>query len=140
MTPAARLQGAIDILEALAKTDQPLDRLLRDWFRTRRYAGSKDRAAITQRVFTIQRHRASLAWRMQAETPRALAIASLLQSGEEPESLFTGGGYGPAELTGVERAAIAKPPSGEPPVHVRGEFPAFLEPELTLCVWFKPAR
>ncbi|MGZ5936710.1 MAG: RsmB/NOP family class I SAM-dependent RNA methyltransferase [Rhizomicrobium sp.] len=131
MTPAARLQGAIDILEALAKTDQPLDRLLRDWFRTRRYAGSKDRAAITQRVFTIQRHRASLAWRMQAETPRALAIASLLQSGEEPESLFTGGGYGPAELTDAERVAIAQPLRGDAPVHVRCEFPAFLEPELT---------
>jgi 16S rRNA (cytosine967-C5)-methyltransferase len=131
MTPAARLQGAIDILEALARTDQPLDRLLRDWFRTRRYAGSKDRAAITQRVFTIQRHRASLAWRMQSEAPRALAIASLLSSGETPETLFTGGGYGPGELSDAENAAIATAPSGAPPVHVRGEFPAFLEGELT---------
>ncbi len=44
MTPAARAQAAIDILELLAKTDQPADRLLRDFFRARRYAGSKDRA------------------------------------------------------------------------------------------------
>jgi len=131
MTPAARLQGAIDILDALAKTDQPLDRLLRDWFRTRRYAGSKDRAAITQRVFSIQRHRASLAWRMHSDAPRALAIASLLKGDELPETIFTGGGYGPAELTEAERAAIAASPSGELPLHVRGEFPAFLESELT---------
>ncbi len=131
MTPAARLQAAIDVLETLATTDQPLDRLLRDWFRTRRYAGSKDRAAIAARVFTIQRHRASLAWRMNCETPRALAISSLLADGEKPEAYFTGGGYGPSELSDVEQTAIAAPPAGEAPIPVRGEFPEFLEPELT---------
>jgi 16S rRNA (cytosine967-C5)-methyltransferase len=129
MTPAARLQGAIDILEVMAKSDQPLDRLLRDWFRTRRYAGSKDRAAIAQRVFSIQRHRASLAWRMGSDEPRALAIASLLKDDEVPESFFTGG-YGPAELTDAERAAIGHAPSDPPPLCARGEFPEFLEPEL----------
>lgn len=130
MTPAARMQGVIEILESLARSDQPLDRLLRDWFRTRRYAGSKDRAAIGQRAFEIQRHRSSLAWRMGLETPRSLAIASLLKNGEAPEALFSGGVYGPAVLTDAERAAIANAPVGKPPVHVRGEFPAFLQTEL----------
>jgi 16S rRNA (cytosine967-C5)-methyltransferase len=130
MTPAARVQAAIDILEAIATTDQPLDRLLRDWFRTRRYAGSKDRASIAARVFAIQRHRASLGWRMKSETPRALAIASLLADGDTAEAYFTGGGYGPSALTDAERVAIATTPVGEPPVRVRAEFPAFLEAEL----------
>jgi len=130
MTPAAHIQAAIDILETLDSTDQPLDRLLRDWFRTRRYAGSKDRAAIAARVFAVQRHRASLAWRMSSQAPRALAIASLLADGEKAETYFTGGGYGPSELTDAERTSIAVPPVSEPPMHVRGEFPAFLEPEL----------
>ena len=114
----------------LERTEQPLDRLLRDWFRTRRYAGSKDRAAIAERVFLVERHRASLAWRMKCETPRALVIASLLKDAVSPDPLFTGG-YGPAELTQGERAAIAQAPAGEPPLHARGEFPAFLERELT---------
>ena len=131
MTPAARIQAAIDILETLASTDQPLDRLLRDWFRTRRYAGSKDRAAIAARVYATQRHRASLAWRMNSDTPRALAISSLLADCENPQAYFTGGGYGPSELSDAERSAIAAPPMSKPPAHVRGEFPAFLEPELT---------
>ena len=131
MTPAARLQGAIDILEALTRSDQPLDRLLRDWFRVRRYAGSKDRAAIAERVFLIQRHRASLAWRVKSDTPRALVIASLLAESVGPEPLFVGGGYGPSELTDEERAAIATTPSHDSPLHVRGEFPVFLETELT---------
>lgn len=122
---------AIEILQALASTDQPLDRFLRDWFRTRRFAGSKDRAAISERVFDIARHRASLAWRMGSETPRALVIASVLKDDDVPERYFCGEGYGPAMLDAAERSAIATPATGEPPLWVKGEFPAFLEPELT---------
>jgi len=129
--PAARLQMAIEILDALESTDQPLDRFLRDWFRTRRFAGSKDRAAISERIFEIARHRASFAWRIGSKTPRALVIASVLQEGYAPERYFCGEGYGPAALSANERSAIATPPAGEPPLHVRGEFPHFLEPELT---------
>ena len=66
---------------------------------------------------------------MGSETPRALAIAALLAEGGDPESLFTGG-YGPAPLSDAERAAIAAAPS-EAPLPVQGEFPAFLESELT---------
>jgi 16S rRNA (cytosine967-C5)-methyltransferase len=68
---------------------------------------------------------------MQSEMPRALVIASVLKNGEAPEAYFCGEGYGPSALDETERRAIAAPPTGEPPLHVRGEFPSFLEPELT---------
>jgi 16S rRNA (cytosine967-C5)-methyltransferase len=129
MTPAARIEAAIEILEALKHTDQPADRLLRDWFRTRRYAGSKDRAAVGERVFTIERHRSALAWRMQDDTPRALAIASILKDGVDPATLFTGAGYSPAALTDAEQGAIAATVP-DAPLHVQGEYPPFLESEL----------
>jgi 16S rRNA (cytosine967-C5)-methyltransferase len=132
MTPAARLQASIEILDALAKTAQPADRFLRDYFRARRYAGSKDRAAVGERVFSVFRHRASLAWRMDSETPRALVIASLLAEGLDADviaDLFNGEGHAPKPFTQEERTAIAHMPP-EPPLAVRGEFPAFLEPEL----------
>ncbi len=132
MTPAARLQSTIEILEGLNVTQQPADRFLRDWFRMRRYAGSKDRAAVGERVFAILRRRASLAWRMQSEEPRALVIASLLAEDatlETIEALFIGEGYGPPALTRGERDAIAAAPR-EAPLPVRGEFPQFLEAEL----------
>jgi len=129
MTPSARMQAAIEILEALDHTDQAADRFLRDWFRARRYAGSKDRAAIGERVFGILRHRASLAWRLQSEAPRALLIASLIKEGSAPDELFNGSRYGPAALNEAERAALAREPD-DPPLRVKGEFPAFLEAEL----------
>lgn len=128
MTPAARLQAAIDILEGLSTSRLPADRFIREFFRARRYAGSKDRASVTERVYDIFRHRASYAWRMQSESPRALAIASVLAEGGDVASLFSGG-YGPTAITDAENAAIAAPPR-EPPQHVKCEYPEFLTSEL----------
>src|SRR5438105_1439355 len=132
MTPAARVQAAIDILTSLHNTAQPIDRYLRDWFRARRYAGSKDRAAIAERIYDVFRHRASYAWRMGREHPRSLVIASLLSHilADDVAMMFGGSRYGPAPLADAETHAIANPPQGEPPLWVRGEFPAWLEPEL----------
>lgn len=133
MTPSARLQAVIDILQALDATGQPADRFLRDWARARRYAGSKDRAAIAERLYAILRHRSSLAWQMGRDDARSVVIASLAGEGLSPESvaqLFDGSAYGPQALSDAERQAISAPQLGEPPLHVRGEFPPFLEPEL----------
>jgi len=128
MTPAARLQMAIDILEALDQTAQPVDRFLKSWFRSRRFAGSKDRRAIAERVFSVQRHRARLGHRMASASPRALVISALLEEGEDIGALFSGG-YGPAPLTDEERIAIAATPPPAPP-WVQGEYPQWLEEEL----------
>jgi 16S rRNA (cytosine967-C5)-methyltransferase len=133
MTPSARLQAAIEILEALADTGKPADRYLRDWFRTRRYAGSKDRAAVAERVFGVMRKRAALSWRMQSEAPRALVIGSLEAEGLDGDviaMLFDGSKYGPAPLDAGERTALSHHREETPPPWVRGEFPAFLEAEL----------
>ena len=129
MTPAARLQAVIDILGEIEATAKPVERHLRDWGRAHRFAGSKDRAAIAERVYRVLRHRASFAWRMGSASPRALAIASVLEEGDV-EALFAGTGYGPAPLSDAERAAIASRPAGEAPLHVQGEYPEFLEAEL----------
>ena len=134
MTPSARLQAVIDIIQGIDATAQPADRFLHDWARARRYAGSKDRAAISERTYAILRHRSSFAWRMGSADARALVIASLLAEGLVADAiaeLFDGKGYGAPALSDAERRALSSPPQGEPPLCVRGEFPPFLEPELT---------
>ena len=113
----------------MERTAKPVERHLREWGRAHRFAGSKDRAAIAARLYAIERRRAQLAWRMQSASPRALAIAAVLDEGEV-ETLFSGTGYGPAALSDAERGAIASPPAGEAPAHVKGEYPGFLENEL----------
>jgi len=133
MLPAARLQAAIEILDGLDKTAQPADGYLRDWARSHRFAGAKDRAAIAERVYTVLRHRASLEWRMNGTDGRALVLASLLAEKETPDrivQLFNGEGHAPSALSEAERVAVTTAPEGEPPAHVRGEYPLWLEPEL----------
>ena len=132
MTPSARIQSAIEILAALDETRLPADRYLRDWFRARRYAGSKDRAVVAQTVYDVLRHRGSLAWRMGRDDARSLIIANLLSDNvatDDIGKLFDGSAYGPAPLTEDEWFGIAAP-IGDPPPHISGEYPAWLGPEL----------
>jgi 16S rRNA (cytosine967-C5)-methyltransferase len=131
MTPSARLQAVIEIFDQLQTTSQPADRLLRDWARAHRFAGSKDRAAIAERVFTLLRHRFSFAWRMQNESARAIVIASLLAEGKigELSVLFDGSRYAPSPLTEDESHRVASPPDIGP-LSVQGDFPEFLQPDL----------
>ena len=68
MTPEARNREALDLLEAISASAQPADAVASAWFRTRRYAGSKDRAAVLDQVFSSLRHRISLGWREASGT------------------------------------------------------------------------
>ena len=63
MTPAARIAAAIDLLAAIetART-RPADAVANDWFRTRRFIGSSDRRAVSDRVWHVLRHRRRLGW------------------------------------------------------------------------------
>ncbi len=134
MTPAARVQAAIEILDALNATAMPADRLLRDWFRARHFMGSKDRAAVSERVYEVLRHRAWCTWRMGGEDARALVIGSLIRNNPAPDeihTLFSAGAYGPSPLTQDEAHIVATPPPSPPPRPVIGEYPQWLEPELT---------
>jgi 16S rRNA (cytosine967-C5)-methyltransferase len=96
--------------------------------------GSKDRAAVSERVYDVLRHRAFASWRMQRDDPRGLVIGSLLReerASEQIAQLFSVGGYGPSPLTPDEAGVIACAPAESPPLHVQGEYPQWLEPELT---------
>ena len=73
MTPAARVQAAIELLDAVieaARSDgAPADRLIADYFRARRYAGSKDRRAVRELVFRAIRRSATTPARWASRWP-----------------------------------------------------------------------
>ena len=62
MTPGARLQAAIELLDEVERQARPADRALSLYTRKRRYMGSKDRAAVRERLYGILRRRARLDW------------------------------------------------------------------------------
>ena len=78
MTPAARLAAAASVLDSIAQGRQPAEAVLKAWGGANRYAGSKDRRAIADRVYKVLRARGRLSWIMGGrEDGRALVIGSL---------------------------------------------------------------
>ncbi|MCB2065737.1 MAG: RsmB/NOP family class I SAM-dependent RNA methyltransferase [Erythrobacter sp.] len=119
MTPAARVQAAIEILDAVihaARTrGAPADRLIADWFKAHRFAGSKDKRAIRELVYDAVRICGPV-----PATGRAamLALASESEDHDWVLPLFDGSQYGPA-------APVDGEPMAEP-----GYAPAWLEERL----------
>ena len=103
MTPAARVQTAIELLDAIIASARakgaPADRILADWFRGHRFAGSKDRRAIRELVFGAIR-----ACGPVPETGRA-AMLRLAETDPAIAPLFDGSKYGPPALGADEAAA-----------------------------------
>ncbi|MEL6912908.1 MAG: RsmB/NOP family class I SAM-dependent RNA methyltransferase [Pseudomonadota bacterium] len=98
MTPAARAQAATVILDDIA-AGRPLEPALLTWARGNRYAGSKDRAAIRDIVFSIMRRRASCAAMGGGMAGRALLRGFLAQEGIPEAEIFGQGPYAPPPLT-----------------------------------------
>lgn len=105
MTPAARVQAAIELLDAIidaAKREgSPADRLIAEWARTNRYAGSKDRRAVRELVYS--------AIRACGPVPES-GRATMLRVAEDDPALracFDGSQYGPAQIADGEQAADA---------------------------------
>lgn len=144
MTPAARVQAVIEILSDIPASTRPAEQTLADYYRKRRYIGSKDRRAVSALTYDAIRHRARLVWHLENAglTPpwgRLETLAFLLLSGRETlaslEGLCAEGGYGPGELAAVEVSALQKLEGRElsderQPTAVRREMPAWLLPSF----------
>ena len=134
MTPAARLAASIEILDAWLARPEPVDGLLRNWGHAHRFAGSKDRAAIGDRVYAVLRAKSLLAARTGEESGRALVLASLAGldglSVPEIDTLLTSGGpHAPPPLSEAERGHLAKAPTDLPP-WIAGSYPQWLHDDL----------
>ena len=110
MTPAARLSAAIELIGTIDADRIPAAKALKEWGTAHRYAGSGDRAAISGLIWDVLRRRASSAWIMDADTPRARVLGMLKLErkldAEAIAALCDGGRFAPEPLTEAERAAL----------------------------------
>jgi 16S rRNA (cytosine967-C5)-methyltransferase len=113
MTPQARVQAAIEILDQILQ-GTAAEKALTGWARRSRFAGSKDRAGIRDHVFDALRRRNSAAFFGGSLTGRGLMIGVLRQDGVDLNEIFTGDGYAPAALSGPELTV----PEGEAPFDI----------------------
>ena len=116
MTPSARVQSAIEILDLIIAAARgqraSADRIVAEWFKARRFAGSGDRRAIRELVYA--------AIRACGEVPASGRAAMLaLAAGDAAlAGLFDGSVHGPAPIGPGEAAALG------------GVAPAWLEAAL----------
>jgi 16S rRNA (cytosine967-C5)-methyltransferase len=135
MTPAARLAAAIEVFDTLEKERRPAADALKAWGLTHRFAGSGDRAAIAGLVYDALRRRASSAFLMGAETPRAILLGMLKRErnldSEAVAKLASGGQYAPEALSDEERKRLEAADLSAALPHVAGDYPEWLDPQFT---------
>jgi 16S rRNA (cytosine967-C5)-methyltransferase len=139
VTPAARLEASIALLEAIeAAQARPADAVANDFFRERRFIGSGDRRSVSERTWHVLRARRRLTWWVPKATPRLLVAASLLTEGWTLAGVaetFSGERFAPTGLERNEYNALRKV-EGQPIDHsgmpdaVRFELPDWLYPLL----------
>lgn len=121
MTPSARLQAGIDLLDAIiaaATSNGPAaDTLIARYFRERRYAGSKDRRAVRDHVYAAIR-----AHTLPPVSGRA-AMVALAQRDGALAALFDGSTHAPPPIGEAERSVDAPSPDDDP-------IPEWLRPML----------
>jgi 16S rRNA (cytosine967-C5)-methyltransferase len=107
MTPAARVQAAIELLDeiilAAREAGPAADTLIARYFKTRRYAGSKDRRAVRDLVYR--------AIRRSGERPPSgrAAMLGLAEGDENVRVSFDGSSHGPVPPTEGEAPWPASP-------------------------------
>ena len=110
MTPGARLAAAIEVLGSIETERRPAADALKAWGLTHRFAGSGDRAGIAGLVYDALRRRASSAFLMGAETPRAVLLGMLKRerglNADAIGDLANGVGHAPPPLTDDERQRL----------------------------------
>ncbi|HTQ83872.1 MAG TPA: RsmB/NOP family class I SAM-dependent RNA methyltransferase, partial [Pseudolabrys sp.] len=132
MTPGARLAAAIEVLGSIETERRPAADALKAWGLTHRFAGSGDRAGIAGLVYDALRRRASSAFLMGADTPRAVLIGMLKRErGMDTDAignLANGVGHAPPPLTDDERRRLDTGSLDAAPPHVAGDYPEWLDP------------
>src|SRR5688500_17844485 len=105
MTPSARAQAAIERLDGIVASARDggaaADTLIARYFKTRRYAGSKDRRAVRELVYA--------AIRRAGERPASGRASLLGLATDRPDlaPLFDGSAHGPAPAGKSEPMAAA---------------------------------
>ncbi|MGF7161887.1 16S rRNA (cytosine967-C5)-methyltransferase [Rhodoligotrophos appendicifer] len=133
MTPGARIQAAIEVLEEMQTRHRPAPEALKDWGRAHRFAGSGDRSAIGNLIFDTQRRRNSLAARMGSDDPRSLILAAasdILGGGGEALAEALAGPHAPRPLTEDEHERVTTPLTAAADPWIEGDYPEWLHPSL----------
>jgi 16S rRNA (cytosine967-C5)-methyltransferase len=134
MTPGARVSAAIEVLADIEARKRPAAEALKDWGTSHRFAGSGDRAAIGNLVFDALRTRASSAYGVGEDSPRAVVLRTLVTSWqmtpEQIAALADGSRHAPEPLSEAGLAGLSRQLPVDAPAYVKGDYPEWLASEF----------
>jgi 16S rRNA (cytosine967-C5)-methyltransferase len=133
MRPGARVAAAVEILDEILSRHQPVAMALQSWGKGHRFAGSGDRNAIGHMVYDGLRHKASSAYIMGSEAPRALVIGALRERGVAASAISemcNGQEHAAEPLTPDELHRLETAKLDGAPAWVLGDYPEWLHPSF----------
>ncbi|MFW0776421.1 MAG: RsmB/NOP family class I SAM-dependent RNA methyltransferase [Rickettsiales bacterium] len=147
MTPGARIEATIELLDSVFESWQsekriPADKLIHNYFKSRRFIGSKDRANIGELSYWVLRHKSALQWHMnQATEPhgRDLVFAALLLRKDHTlaslRDVCEDGKYAPTPPNKQENDQLAllagkSLEQNDMPAHIRLNYPEWMSEKL----------
>ncbi|WP_332716618.1 RsmB/NOP family class I SAM-dependent RNA methyltransferase [Pelagibacterium mangrovi] len=130
-----RIAAAIEVLADMEARKRPASEALKGWALDHRFAGAGDRAAIGNIVYDALRKRASHAWRMGEDTPRALVLSVMVTEwNQDIKSInqdFSTDRFAPESITEAEALRLSSDSVfSDAPDWVKADVPEWLAPAL----------
>ncbi|MBY7648941.1 MAG: MFS transporter [Candidatus Liberibacter europaeus] len=130
MRLGGRLTAAIEILEDINTYKKTVTNAIKDWGVSHRFAGSSDRASISNIVYDVLRKRLSSAYIMDDESPSNLVYAVIIKEWnipfEEISSILQGDRFAPPLPKESIIASLNSRQLENAPLHIQGNIPEWL--------------
>ena len=140
MRRAAQLQATIELLDEIFETRYPADRIMSRYFKQRRYIGSKDKAAISENLYTVLRNRLSYEFLLEradlGKHSRVLVALLAKLDDDDIYNLFDGDRYSPRRLRQpqLEKFEAMDLSLDDAPLNVRLNVPEWIAGKLAAAL------
>lgn len=124
MQISARYQAVFKLLTEVFKDERPADKILREYFRTHKYIGSKDRRFISETVWKIIRKRMRLSFETGTQDARKILLCFLQDT--DLDIAADGSEYGLTPLSKEEKVWLKSLKEEVYPPYVESECPQWL--------------
>ena len=124
MQLSAKYKAVEEILAKVLQDQYPADNIIKEYMRSRKYIGSKDRKFIINTVWDIVRHRSRLEFDCNECNARMLLLTYLKD--EDFDIAADGSEYGLASLTTDEKYKLQHLNQEPYPEHIENECPKWL--------------
>lgn len=124
MQISARYQAVFELLTEIFKDKYPADKILQEYFRTRKYIGSKDRRFIADVVWDIIRNRMRLSFEAKSVAVRQILLVYLKET--DLDIAADGSKYGLAPFSKEEKNWLKNLKEELYPPYVEYECPQWL--------------